>query len=67
MLHGLAEIIATASRYFPLLPGDVIMTGTPAGAGPLVAGDFVDCSIEGLGEMRIAVRDARRKPVGSQR
>ncbi len=34
-----------------LLPGDVILTGTPAGVGPLVSGDFVDVSIERIGSL----------------
>lgn len=56
MRHGVAELVAFASRYFTLRPGDVIMTGTPAGVGPLVSGDSIDCRIEGLGEMNVAVR-----------
>jgi 2-keto-4-pentenoate hydratase/2-oxohepta-3-ene-1,7-dioic acid hydratase in catechol pathway len=59
MIHGVAEIIACASRYFPLLPGDVILTGTPPGAGPVAAGDLLHCSIQNLGEMSVAVRDAQ--------
>jgi 2-keto-4-pentenoate hydratase/2-oxohepta-3-ene-1,7-dioic acid hydratase in catechol pathway len=35
-----------------LLPGDVILTGTPAGVGPLVDGDEVEVSIEGIGILR---------------
>jgi len=38
-----------------LLPGDVILTGTPAGVGPLAAGDVVEVSIEGIGVLRNAV------------
>jgi len=34
-----------------LLPGDVILTGTPAGVGPLTAGDVVSVRVEGLGEL----------------
>jgi len=59
MMHGVAEIIACASRYFPLLPGDVILTGTPAGAGPVAAGDVLHCAIQNLGEMSFAIRAAR--------
>ena len=51
-----ADVIAEATRWFALEPGDVVMTGTPHGVGPLAAGDVVDCSIEGLGAMRVAVR-----------
>jgi 2-keto-4-pentenoate hydratase/2-oxohepta-3-ene-1,7-dioic acid hydratase in catechol pathway len=58
MIHGVAELIAFASRYFPLIPGDVILTGTPPGAGPVAAGDLLHCSIQNLGEMSVAVRDA---------
>lgn len=56
MLNGVAELLAAASRYLTLLPGDVIMTGTPAGAGPVGSGDAIDCAIEGLGDMRVAIR-----------
>jgi len=54
-----AAIIAAASRWFALEPGDVVMTGTPPGVGPLVAGDVIDCSIEGLGAMRVEVQRGR--------
>lgn len=59
MRYGVAEIVAFASRYFTLRPGDVIMTGTPAGVGPLMPGDAIDCRIEGLGEMHVDVRAPR--------
>lgn len=58
LVFSVAEIIAYASAAFTLLPGDVILTGTPAGVGPLVAGDVVAVSIEGLGTLRNTVRDA---------
>jgi len=51
-----AALIAEASRWFALEPGDVVMTGTPPGVGPLAAGDVIECSIDGLGAMRLAVR-----------
>lgn len=51
-----AAVVAEASRWFALDPGDVVMTGTPPGVGPLEAGDLIECSIEGLGAMRVAVR-----------
>lgn len=59
MRHGVAELVAAASRYFTLRPGDVIMTGTPAGVGPLEPGDSIACRIAGLGEMHVAVRGPR--------
>ncbi|WP_458041793.1 MULTISPECIES: fumarylacetoacetate hydrolase family protein [Bacteria] len=58
MIHSVADIIAYASAVFTLLPGDVILTGTPAGIGPVVAGDVVEVEISGLGVLRNPVRDA---------
>jgi len=49
MIHSIPEIIAFASSVWTLLPGDVILTGTPAGVGPFVDGQKVEVSIEGLG------------------
>jgi fumarylpyruvate hydrolase len=49
------EIIAQLSSQYELCPGDIILTGTPAGVGPLVPGDVVECSIEGLGMFRIRI------------
>jgi len=43
---------------FTLLPGDVILTGTPAGVGPFTAGDTVEVEVTGLGILRNSVRDA---------
>jgi 2-keto-4-pentenoate hydratase/2-oxohepta-3-ene-1,7-dioic acid hydratase in catechol pathway len=40
-----------------LLPGDVVLTGTPAGVGPIVTGDTVTVRIEGLGELANPVAD----------
>ncbi|PWC08348.1 fumarylacetoacetate hydrolase family protein [Mycetocola zhujimingii] len=52
MIHSVAEIIAYASAVFTLLPGDVILTGTPAGVGPIVSGDVVEVEVSGLGILR---------------
>lgn len=49
MIHGVAELVAHASRAFTLLPGDVILTGTPAGVGPVVAGQRVEVEIGEIG------------------
>lgn len=56
MIFPLADVIAYASAAFTLLPGDVILTGTPAGVGPLAAGDIVEVDVEGLGILRNTVR-----------
>ncbi|OJU41979.1 MAG: 2-hydroxyhepta-2,4-diene-1,7-dioate isomerase [Microbacterium sp. 69-10] len=58
MIHSVADIIAYASAAFTLLPGDVIMTGTPAGVGPVVAGDTIEVEVSGIGTLRNPVRDA---------
>lgn len=58
MIHSVPDIIAYASAVFTLLPGDVILTGTPAGIGPVVAGDVVEVEVAGLGVLRNPVRDA---------
>jgi 2-keto-4-pentenoate hydratase/2-oxohepta-3-ene-1,7-dioic acid hydratase in catechol pathway len=48
-------LIEWASSMYALLPGDVIMTGTPAGVGPVVPGDVILASIEGVGEATVRV------------
>ena len=51
MTYQVADLIAHISDFTTLLPGDVILTGTPAGVGPMVAGDEVTVSIEGIGTL----------------
>ncbi|MEZ3161494.1 fumarylacetoacetate hydrolase family protein [Microbacterium sp. BWT-B31] len=58
MIFSLADVIAYASAAFTLLPGDVILTGTPAGVGPFVDGDTVEVEITGLGILRNPARAA---------
>jgi 2,4-diketo-3-deoxy-L-fuconate hydrolase len=58
MIFGVPAIVAHACRYFPLRPGDVILTGTPPGAGPVAAGDTLRCAISNLGEMSVLVHEA---------
>lgn len=49
MIFGPHELVEFVSRVMTLLPGDVILTGTPAGVGPMQPGDRVDIEIEGIG------------------
>jgi 2-keto-4-pentenoate hydratase/2-oxohepta-3-ene-1,7-dioic acid hydratase in catechol pathway len=56
MVHSIPAIIAYASSVFTLLPGDVILTGTPAGVGPLVDGDVVEVTVSGLGTLTNTAR-----------
>ena len=59
MLRGIDELISHISQAMTLLPGDVILSGTPAGVGPLVVGDEVSVSIESVGTLtnRVVARD----------
>jgi 2-keto-4-pentenoate hydratase/2-oxohepta-3-ene-1,7-dioic acid hydratase in catechol pathway len=52
MVYPVAYLIRWISRMMTLLPGDVIATGTPAGVGPLLAGDSVSVSVAGVGVLR---------------
>lgn len=49
MVFGVGELVSFISQIMTLLPGDVILTGTPAGVGPIVPGDRVEVEIEGIG------------------
>jgi fumarylpyruvate hydrolase len=55
MIWSVPEIVARLSRQVRLAAGDIIMTGTPAGVGPLAPGDKVEAGIDGIGELRIAI------------
>ncbi|PYU42593.1 MAG: 2-hydroxyhepta-2,4-diene-1,7-dioate isomerase [Acidobacteria bacterium] len=52
MTYAPAFLVRWISRMMTLMPGDVIATGTPAGVGPLVAGDTVEVSVAGIGVLR---------------
>jgi len=51
MVHDVAALVAYVSQAFTLLPGDVLLTGTPAGVGPLREGEEVSVTIEGIGTL----------------
>jgi 2-keto-4-pentenoate hydratase/2-oxohepta-3-ene-1,7-dioic acid hydratase in catechol pathway len=51
MVHDVATILAYVSSFMTLLPGDVILTGTPEGVGPMQPGDDVSVTIAGLGTL----------------
>jgi 2-keto-4-pentenoate hydratase/2-oxohepta-3-ene-1,7-dioic acid hydratase in catechol pathway len=55
LIIGIADLIVFASSYYTLHAGDVIMTGTPEGVGPIQPGDVIDASISGIGQMRVKV------------
>lgn len=56
MIMKLAEQVAYASRFYTLHPGDIIMTGTCEGVGPVKPGDVMKCRIERIAEMHVAVQ-----------
>ncbi len=49
LLHDVGALVEWVSRVMTLLPGDVILTGTPAGVGPIRPGEHVTVSVEGIG------------------
>jgi len=55
MIWNVPEIISNLSAQYELVPGDIILTGTPAGVGPVVPGDVIECAIDGLGTLRISI------------
>jgi 2-keto-4-pentenoate hydratase/2-oxohepta-3-ene-1,7-dioic acid hydratase in catechol pathway len=56
MIFSISEMIAYISKNFTLEEGDVIVTGTPSGVGPLVPGDVVEVEIEKIGVLKNAVQ-----------
>lgn len=51
MIHDIPRIVSYVSENMTLLPGDVILTGTPAGISQINSGDVVECEIEGIGTL----------------
>jgi 2-keto-4-pentenoate hydratase/2-oxohepta-3-ene-1,7-dioic acid hydratase in catechol pathway len=51
LLHDVTALVTYVSAVMTLLPGDVLLTGTPAGVGPLKDGDEVSVMIEGIGTL----------------
>ncbi len=59
MLYDVPTVIAYITSFMTLLPGDVILTGTPAGVGPMTPGDNVSVTVEGIGTLtnKVVSRD----------
>ena len=55
MIWKVPEMISYLSEYFELAPGDVILSGTPSGVGPVQKGDLMELSTEGLGSITVKV------------
>jgi 2-keto-4-pentenoate hydratase/2-oxohepta-3-ene-1,7-dioic acid hydratase in catechol pathway len=60
LVFGIDQLLAYASAVMTLEPGDILMTGTPAGVGPLAHGDSVEVSVSGIGQLVNPVRGADR-------
>ncbi len=58
MIFNVYELVSFVSGIMTLLPGDVIITGTPPGVGPLHPGDTVEIDIENIGILKNTVRPA---------
>ena len=56
LILGVPDLIALASSFYTLYPGDVIFTGTPEGVSPIEAGDEIVATIERIGTMHVHVR-----------
>jgi 2-keto-4-pentenoate hydratase/2-oxohepta-3-ene-1,7-dioic acid hydratase in catechol pathway len=52
MVFGVAELIEYVTTFMTMLPGDVLLTGTPEGVGPVTAGDTVEVEVDGVGTLR---------------
>jgi fumarylpyruvate hydrolase len=57
LIWSVDEIIADLSRYYTLMPGDLIFTGTPDKVGPTVAGDKLVGYVEGLSSLEVSIRE----------
>jgi 2-keto-4-pentenoate hydratase/2-oxohepta-3-ene-1,7-dioic acid hydratase in catechol pathway len=55
LIYDVPRLIEFASAFYTLEPGDVIMTGTPEGVGPVRPGDTLDAGIAGLGTLHMRV------------
>jgi 2-keto-4-pentenoate hydratase/2-oxohepta-3-ene-1,7-dioic acid hydratase in catechol pathway len=56
LIYDIPRLIEYASSFYTLHPGDIIMTGTPEGVGPVAPGDVIEVEIEAVGRMEVAVR-----------
>src|SRR6185312_1644502 len=55
MIWNIPETISKLSEMVALAAGDVIMTGTPSGVAAVVAGDRIECEVEGVGKLKVSI------------
>lgn len=61
LIYGVPRLIEYASAQYTLYPGDIIMTGTPEGVGPVVPGDVIEAGIGGIGTLRVEVSGQNKR------
>ncbi len=55
LIFSVAKLVSYCSNFYTLYPGDIIMTGTPEGVGPVQAGDVMHAKVEKVGEMTVQI------------
>ena len=55
LIWNVPEIISNLSEMVELVAGDIIMTGTPSGVAATVAGDKLECAVEGVGSLTVTI------------
>ncbi len=63
MIHRIPDLLAYVSRFLTLEPGDILLTGTPEGVGPLAQGDVLHARIEGLPELEVEILRPESGPI----
>jgi len=59
MIWNCEELVSRISQFMTLNKGDVILTGTPEGVGPMIDGDVVECGVEGIGDLKMTCRNEK--------
>jgi 2-keto-4-pentenoate hydratase/2-oxohepta-3-ene-1,7-dioic acid hydratase in catechol pathway len=62
MVFGIVDLLVYTSRMMTLLPGDVLLTGTPGGVGPLASGDLLEVEVSGVGVLANPVESWKQAP-----
>jgi 2-keto-4-pentenoate hydratase/2-oxohepta-3-ene-1,7-dioic acid hydratase in catechol pathway len=62
LIMDIPALLEFASAYYTLMPGDILLTGTPEGVGPIFPGDVMDAEIASIGAMRIKVESSSTRP-----
>jgi 2-keto-4-pentenoate hydratase/2-oxohepta-3-ene-1,7-dioic acid hydratase in catechol pathway len=66
MIFKIPQLVAYISSYTTLLPGDVILTGTPSGVGPLLPGQQVSIEIESIGTLTNPIAGMRSEETSEE-